>query len=90
MQPGYNPGDFILVNRWAYLFSNPQKDDIVVLQDPANARRSLLKRIEKAENSRYYVLGDNRKMSRDSRKFGLVSKRAIRGKVWLHLKKDSR
>ena len=31
----------------------------------------------------YYVLGDNRKKSNDSRNFGLISRSSIKGRVWI-------
>ncbi|MFA7309103.1 MAG: signal peptidase I [Patescibacteria group bacterium] len=38
------------------------------------------------EDGNYYVMGDNRTQSSDSRVFGAVSKKNIIGRVWLYIK----
>ncbi len=83
MAPAYLPGDRVVVNRAAYLVRRPSPDDVVVLRDPEEPGRLLLKRVAAVENGRYVVLGDNAAGSRDSRRFGTVQRRDIVGKAIL-------
>ncbi len=80
MQPTYQDGQVILVNRLAYTFSDPQIGDCVVFKNPTDNRFSV-KRIETIGNNNYYVVGDNREESTDSRNFGWIEKKNIVGKV---------
>lgn len=80
MEPTHKSGDTLLVNRLFYFFKNPQVNDIVVLKDPRDAKL-ILKRITEFKNNRYFVLGDNKSESTDSRHFGWIGKKQIVGKV---------
>lgn len=87
MEPTFKEGDYVLVNKLSYLFKNPSKDDVVVLTHPKEKNRILIKRITLVTTSgEYYVVGDKRIYSQDSRHFGPVKKDSIIGKVWIHLK----
>ena len=87
MEPNFRSGDYVIINKLAYVFQNPSKGDIVVLKHPKEKARFLIKRISVINNSdEYYVVGDNRNFSQDSRHFGPVKKDAIVGKVWIHAK----
>ena len=80
MSPTLKPGKSVLVNRISYLFKSPRKDEIIALKDPRDGK-TLIKRISKIENGKYFVLGDNKKESTDSRAFGWVGKKDIIGKM---------
>jgi nickel-type superoxide dismutase maturation protease len=80
MSPTLKNNDIVLVNRLAYLFYSPTCGDVVACHDPRGGK-VLIKRIAKIENNRYFVLGDNLEHSTDSRKFGMIEKSAIVGKV---------
>ena len=82
MSPAVSVGDVVLVNRLAYLFKKPLKGHIVALLDPRDGR-ILIKRITRIEGSSYFVQGDNKNSSTDSRVFGMIKKQEIVGKVWL-------
>ena len=88
MEPAYRDGERLVVNRYAYWRKRPAIGDVVVLRDPDDSGRYLLKRIAKAPDgmnpgrSRVYVFGDNIDSSRDSREFGLVPRKRIVGRVW--------
>ncbi len=83
MSPALEPGDYVVVNRWAYRRREPAVGDLVVLRDPERAGRFLVKRIARVEApDSYVVAGENTAESRDSRAFGPVHRSAIVGKVW--------
>lgn len=78
MEPALKNGDKILATNFFYLFKSPQINDIVVFKDKENI--ILVKRIINVRNNRYIVLGDNKKDSLDSRKFGSIQRDQILGK----------
>lgn len=87
MEPAFKSGDYVFVSKLAYVFGNPSKDDVVVLKHPKEKEKFIIKRISLVTNSdEYYVIGDNRSFSQDSRHFGPVKKNSIVGKVWVHSK----
>ena len=83
MEPAYRHGDRVLVNRLAYARREPAVGDVVVVRDPDDASRHLLKRVAAAKgvDGSVFVLGDNAAMSRDSRVFGALPRSAIVGKA---------
>ena len=120
MDPDLHSGQFVLVNKLAYLFHSPDRGDVIVLQEPDDPGTDLIKRIiglpgdtvkwdgtnvwvdgtklnepyiTKASNynantvmlgsNQYFVMGDNRPNSKDSRSFGIVPKDYIVGKAML-------
>ena len=87
MRPTLEPGDYVLVNRWAYRVRPPRRGDLVVVRDPELSDRFLVKRVSETQASTQIPLeGDNAAVSRDSRAFGAVPLDRIVGKVWLRLK----
>lgn len=82
MTPTYVPGERLLINRLAYVARAPRPGDVVVLRDPTQAGRLLLKRVVRAVEGGWLVQGDNREASRDSRHFGAVPRSCIVGRVW--------
>ncbi len=84
MAPRIREGQYVIVNRLAYLLKKPRRGDIVVIRHPRD-NRFLIKRIAEVERGGYVVLGDNEKYSVDSREFGPISKDLMVGKVlFLH------
>ena len=122
MVPALENGEFLLVNKLAYVASTPDRGDVVVFRSPAKPDEDLVKRIIGLPNETvefqdggvyvdgrrlaedeyftgitgtragrslvvpdqaYFVLGDNRGQSIDSRSFGIVPQASIVGKVWL-------
>lgn len=78
MLPTFRPGDTLLVKR---IFTKYKANDVVVVKDPRDGRL-LLKRIKNIQNAKYFVEGDNKQESTDSRTFGWVEKRDIIGNVF--------
>lgn len=78
MFPTLRSGQDVLVFNWAYIFSKPKKGDIVVIK--VNGRE-MVKRIQMYHGRGVFVTGDNRKYSSDSRKFGLIDRSGIIGRV---------
>ncbi len=89
MTPLFNPGDFVIVNCWAYVCFAPKTGEVVVLKDPEKPGIFLLKRIGKVLKKGIFVVGDNASKSRDSRQFGLVKKSSLVGKVIWQIKKKN-
>lgn len=118
MQNTLNDGQYILVNKIAYLLHGPERGDIVDFHDPTNAKQEWIKRViglpgdtvtldrrgvsingvqliepyvnadyntlietVKVPPDEYFVLGDNRGVSKDSRFFGFVPRKDIVGRV---------
>ena len=81
------------VNNWGYrrlpAFTKSKTGDIVVFNSPENEERLLVKRITeiRTENGMimYYLMGDNRDHSHDSRVFGWIPERLIVGKIHRNL-----
>jgi nickel-type superoxide dismutase maturation protease len=87
MRPALEPGDYVLVNCWAYKFRSPAKGDLVVVRDPETPQRFLVKRVSAVlDGLQIHVAGDNADRSRDSRAFGPIALREILGKVWIRLR----
>jgi len=84
MEPQIEDGQSVLVSSISYLFKTPKINDIVAFKDIRNTQ-VLIKRITKIKNGKYFVLGDNKRDSLDSRKLGFISKDKIIGEVILNL-----
>lgn len=76
MEPTLVAGTRIIV--WKY--SSLRIRDIVVFRDPLTELLAV-KRITKIKKEEYFLEGDNKKESTDSRDFGWVFKRKILGKI---------
>lgn len=85
MEPFLEDGEYFLVNKMDKDFKG---GDIVVFKNPDNPNYDSIKRIQdppeniNLRDNEYYVLGDNKEKSTDSRNFGPIKKSSITGKYW--------
>ena len=83
MYPRIQPGQVVIVNRYAYFFSQPEINDVLVFRQP-DSGRLMIKRVSAiADGPVYYVTGDNSQESLDSRHFGVLTRDTIIGRVEL-------
>ncbi len=90
MEPTLKPGQFILLDTWAYDDTTPLLNDVVVFEHGVR-HQHLVKRVNHWPNGKltndslWYVMGDNRMASQDSRYFGGITTEQLMGKVKLVL-----
>ena len=82
MEPNLSDGEFVLYNR---LVSEYKTGDTVSLRIFEETGAVIYP--YKVRNGNVFVLGDNRNVSVDSRAFGEVSKRQIKGRIMLRMGK---
>ncbi|MDP3988249.1 MAG: S26 family signal peptidase, partial [Candidatus Levybacteria bacterium] len=79
MQPSFIEGDFVIATPIPYFFYSPKAGDVVVFK--VKDGKKFIKRIFKKKDESYYLIGDNRNDSKDSKDFGWIKRKAIIGKV---------
>lgn len=77
MEPTLRHNQEILASSIPFIFKKPKVGDIVILK----RKNCIIKRIAKIKNNKFFISGDNKNESIDSRHFGWVGKREIVGKV---------
>lgn len=82
MLPALEPGDWVLVDEFAYRGRLPRRGEIVVASDPREPGRDLVKRVSAVDlHGGVSLEGDNPDESTDSRQFGPVSASSVKGRV---------
>ena len=84
MLPSFNEGDYLLVCNIAYLLSKPRARDVVIAKHPGK-QQLILKRITNIKDKKYFLAGDNKRESSDSKNFGIVNRKSLVGKVFLRI-----
>ncbi len=88
LSPVYNDGDFVLIAKIPVFFLKFRAGDTVVFTLPYYGQ--LIKKIDhiSEDGTQIFVIGFHEN-SVDSRQFGPISKKDIRGKVIWHIRKPS-
>ena len=88
MSPTLRDGDWLLVDPEAYRGSPPGRGDLVLLPDPREPDRLLVKRVVEAsaDGQQLMVAGDTPATSTDSRHFGPVASGAVEGRPWFRFR----
>lgn len=76
----YSSGDFILVDKLSYRFRDPKPGDVVVFNSPLG-QPQVNRVVREVAPGSYWLEGDNKDESTDSRQFGPVNRTAIVGRV---------
>jgi nickel-type superoxide dismutase maturation protease len=83
MAPTLLPGDWLLADPEAYRRRSPLVGELVLVMDPREATRLLVKRVSAVHSDgRLEVHGDDAAASTDSRVFGSVDPVSVEGRPW--------
>ncbi len=78
MEPNLLNNQTVLASSIPFIFSKPKNGDLVVFKVD---NRIYVKRVKEIKNQKFFLIGDNKKDSLDSKKFGWIAKKDIIGKV---------
>ena len=78
MEPFLFNSQTVLASSIPFIFSKPKIGDVTVFK---NNKKVFIKRIKKINKSKYFLIGDNKKDSLDSKNIGWISKQQILGTV---------
>ncbi len=83
MEPTIQDNQMVFVSRLPFLLFKPRIGDIIAFR---NKDQVFIKRIIKINSEKYFIAGDNKKDSFDSRRLGWIDKKQILGKVIINSK----
>ncbi|MBI3428962.1 MAG: S26 family signal peptidase [Actinobacteria bacterium] len=84
MVPTYRSGDWLVV-AWGARF---KIGDVILVEREDRPGVFLIKRLERSEGSKYWVEGDNKLISTDSREWGFIDQNEIVGRVIFRVRKS--
>ena len=78
MEPFLLNNQTVLASSVPSIFLKPKVGDVVVFKYKS---KTYIKRIRKVKNSKYFLIGDNKKDSLDSNRIGWIERKDIIGKM---------
>lgn len=81
MEPAIKEGSVVLVWRWGVRYQVGEVVAVRVQSADSRAQKIFIKRIKSIEGGEYFLEGDNKKDSLDSRSFGSVRSTQVMGKI---------
>jgi signal peptidase I len=95
MVPTFQDGDYLIVDELTYRFREPEAKEVIIFKYPKDPSKYFIKRViglpgetvngTKLDVDQYYVEGDNRDASSDSRSWGPLPRKLIVGRPILRL-----
>lgn len=99
MEPTFQNGDYLIVDELSYHLRHPKKNEVIIFKYPKDPSKFFIKRViglpgeSITENGKttfldsdeYFVMGDNRDASSDSRIWGPVEENFIVGRAFIRL-----
>src|SRR3989338_3809347 len=94
MEQTFHNGEYLIVDQVSYHLHSPERGDVVIFRYPRDPSKYFIKRIigipgdtitEELGDREYFVMGDNRDESSDSRVWGVLQEERIIGKAFLRL-----
>lgn len=95
MFPTFKNNDYLIVDEISYRFREPERGEVIVFRSPVEPNKYLIKRIVglptetinglELKDGEYFVEGDNRGESFDSRFWGALPEENIKGRALIRL-----
>lgn len=83
MVPALSSGDVVLVNKIVYQWQEPQPQEMVIVATPYGLMAKRV--VREISPDKYWVEGDNKDFSTDSRVYGPVDRSKVIGKIGMKL-----
>ncbi len=90
MSPTYKDGDWLLFRRLGKVNMNSARrlvGKVVVIERESNPGVFLIKRVIRVDENGFWVEGDNKESSTDSRSWGVITPREISGLITLRYRR---